>query len=206
MTHYSAEEDDHLQEKEKLLEELDHMTSRTETVGCLPEHIHSTVLQIELGWQRWREEMRLEFTSLLDMITTRQHNLMTHLEQEVLQSLQALKTLREEYDSVIKESCQLTDDCIAAVQDLSNHDFLQARTQLLASCSQLESRVSIMTSPEDCIPVFFTQPFSLNEEKIHLSSCCKTPEVLTINRGIKQKQHAVKQKIVRSICLQCQQN
>ncbi|XP_070210192.1 uncharacterized protein [Littorina saxatilis] len=195
---------------EKLLDRLDDVTTKTETINYLPEDIKAMATQIELKWLERKELMRQEFASLLETITTQQQKLMADMEEEMKLSLQHLEKLQKAHEEVLSTTCQLSDDCISAVQSLPREEFLKSYPQFLESAKSLVNQVEKMSSPDDCMPAFLQLPFSLHKEKVHLHDSlqlgafdCQRIRAIEYNRFIPQDR--VKEEIAVNMLVNCPQ-
>ncbi|XP_025093738.1 uncharacterized protein LOC112563700 isoform X3 [Pomacea canaliculata] len=160
-----------VQEKEKLLGQLDDLTSKTARLSYYTCDIQSTALNIELKWLQYKELIKQEFASLLETILDRQQELLARMEQEVQKSLQDLRDLEAHYEEILSQTCDLSDELITAVQNLSKTEFLQSHGAFKNSCDKLEGQIQRLQSAADVIPAFLAVPFSLHQEKVHLDSC-----------------------------------
>ncbi|KAL8615844.1 hypothetical protein ACOMHN_048552 [Nucella lapillus] len=175
------------QEKEKLLDKLDDVTTKTETISYLPDEVKSMSNQIELKWLERKELIRQEFASLFETLTTQQQKLLADMEEEVQKSLDRLSQLKQNHDTVLSSTCQLSDECISAVQSLPRNQFLNTYPQFLESVKELKSKVEHMESAKDHMPAFLQVPFSLYKEKLHLHNCLQLSAFNV--QGIKAWEH-----------------
>ncbi|XP_076472799.1 uncharacterized protein LOC143302130 [Babylonia areolata] len=174
-------------EKEKLLEKLDDVTTKTETISHMPDDIKSMMTHIELKWLERKELVRQEFASLFETLTTQQQKLLADMEEEVNKSLEHLSQLHQDHDAVLSNTCQLSDECISAVQNLPRDQFMNSYPQFLESVKHLEQKVERMESAKDHMPTFLQVPFSLHKEKVHLHNCL---QIKSFNlRNIKAREH-----------------